>query len=197
MKLFVVNGLAGSGKDTFMDAVIDYSNFYSEKNTKCIGIKTSVIDPIKSMIYQLGLFNNRTTEVIEKSEKYRSLLFNLKEVITDWDNDFLINNMIKKIKGDPVHDFIFVCIREKSDIDSLQKHFPDLKILKVLIKNDNIKQITSNRADANVFNMDYDIVIDNSGSMDTLMLKAIQFYFNHVLSGGEEVANCKKDGIET
>jgi dephospho-CoA kinase len=45
----------------------------------------------------------------------------------------------------------------------------------ILMKRDSVKHITSNMADENVFNYDYDIVIENNGTLEELKEKAKLF----------------------
>ena len=43
------------------------------------------------------------------------------------------------------------------------------------IENNNIKQITSNMADANVFNYEYDYIIKNNGSLEDFKKETFNF----------------------
>ena len=44
-----------------------------------------------------------------------------------------------------------------------------------MVKRDSVKHITSNMADANVFNYDYDVVINNDEGIEELIDKAYYF----------------------
>lgn len=67
---------------------------------------------------------------------------------------------------------LFLHIREPQEIERAVGAF---NAKTILVKNDNVEQIKSNDSDANVFDYDYDIVIDNSGSKSELRIKAEQF----------------------
>ena len=45
----------------------------------------------------------------------------------------------------------------------------------VLVKKDSVKHITSNMADANVFNYDYDVIVNNNGTLEKLEELAKKF----------------------
>lgn len=67
---------------------------------------------------------------------------------------------------------LFLHIREPEEISRAAKVF---NAKTILVTRDQIKHITSNMADENVFNYDYDVVIDNSGTLDDLQQKAKEF----------------------
>lgn len=63
-------------------------------------------------------------------------------------------------------------MRESQDIERARK---ELNAKVVFVKNDNVSMITSNYADAGVFDISYDILIDNSNSLEELKIKAQDF----------------------
>ena len=67
---------------------------------------------------------------------------------------------------------LFLHIREPKEIQRVKEAF---NAITLFIKNDNVADITSNMADANVKNYDYDVIIDNSGSLEELAYKAKEF----------------------
>ena len=156
-KVFVINGIAGSGKSTFVSmvgAIVPTVNYSS-------------VSKIKDAAKMLG-WNG------EKDDKSRKFLSDLKRLSARY-NDFPFNCMVKKIDdflGDDIHEFLFLHIREPEEIDRIVRLF---KIQTVLVKNDNIKQVTSNRSDAEVYEYDYDIIINNSGDLASLNKTAEKF----------------------
>ena len=69
-------------------------------------------------------------------------------------------------------DILFIHIREISEIEKIKKLL-DAETL--LLSNPRVKKITSNSSDANVDNYNYDIHIENSGTLEELEQKAIEF----------------------
>jgi hypothetical protein len=70
------------------------------------------------------------------------------------------------------YSLMFIHIREPEEIDRVKN---DFGCMTLLVKNTNIKDITTNEADANVYNYEYDVEIDNSGSLDDLKKLAEKF----------------------
>ena len=58
---------------------------------------------------------------------------------------------------------VLMDIREPEEIERAKKEF-DAKT--ILILNDRVPHILSNMADANVFNYEYDFVIENNGTLE-------------------------------
>ena len=67
---------------------------------------------------------------------------------------------------------LFLHIREPEEIEKAKKEF-DAKTL--LIKSNRVKQVTSNHADAKVFEYNYDYTINNDGTLDDLWNEACRF----------------------
>jgi hypothetical protein len=65
--------------------------------------------------------------------------------------------------------FLFLHIREPEEIEKARMIF-DAKT--ILLKKDSVKHITSNIADANVYNYNYDIVVNNNERIEKLREKA-------------------------
>lgn len=157
-KVFVINGIAGSGKDTFVSmvgAIVPTVNYSS-------------VSKIKDVAKLLG-WNG------EKDDKSRKFLSDLKRLSARY-NDFPFSCMVKKIEdfvADDIHEFLFMHIREPEEIDRIVYMFPEIQT--VLVRNDNVKQVTSNRSDAEVYEYDYDIIINNSWDLASLNKTAEKF----------------------
>lgn len=154
-QIFIINGSGGSGKDTFVALV---SKFIPTMNF-------SSVDKVKEVARMIGWTG-------EKTERDRKFLSDLKLLCTDY-NEMPMNSMAEKVekflKSD-YYEFLFLHIREPKEIDKAKEAF---NAKTILVKRDSVLHITSNMADANVYNYDYDIVIDNSGSLDELDSKAL------------------------
>lgn len=152
-QVFIINGSGGCGKDTFVSLISDiiYTTNFSS------------VDKIKEIARIIGWTG-------EKTEKDRKFLSDLKLLCTDY-NDLPLNSMKNKFKEflNNGSNFLFLHIREPEEIEKAKKVF-DAKT--ILVKRDSIKHITSNMADANVLNYDYDIVIKNDEGIEELRDKA-------------------------
>lgn len=153
-EIVVINGMAQSGKDTFVQLVskhISADNYSSVKRVKGIA--------------KLCGWNG------EKDERSRQFLCKLKELTTEfYDMSYkaVVDRIIKFYESD--NELLFVHIREPLEIQRIVDNF-DAKTLLVEREN-NIINITSNEADKNVFNYNYDYVISNDGTVDDLEEKA-------------------------
>lgn len=150
--------MARSGKDTFVEFCSKYAKV---KNY-------SSVDYIKIIARLLG-WNG------EKDERSRKFLSDLKDLSTEY-NDGPVLKMEEQIHlGEKEGmDFIFLHMREPSEIDKCKKLF---NAETIFIQNPNVPIISSNEADKNVFNYDYDYTIVNDGTLDDLEIKAKDFIF--------------------
>lgn len=150
--IFITNGTGGCGKDTFADILNDFVDV----------TKISSIDPIKQFARFLGWQGG-------KEEKDRKFLSDLKLAMTEYDDTpfkWMQNNYLWWCaKSDFEHAIpvLLIDIREPEEIERAKKAF---NAKTILIKNDRVDPITSNMADANVLNYNYDFVIENNGTLE-------------------------------
>lgn len=166
-QIFIINGSGGVGKDTFVNMVekaledIDYGY--------CIDNYSSVTR-VKEIMKSCGW------DGISKTEKDRKFMSDLKLLLTEY-NDLPFKDM-GYVADEFIHSsfendrMLFFHIREPNEISRAAKEF---NAKTILVKRDSIKHITSNMADENVYNYDYDIVIENNGTLEELHNKAKQF----------------------
>lgn len=163
--IFIINGSGAVGKDTFVELVsIELNDILKKFHTV---INFSSIDKVKEIAKEIG-WNGK------KSEKDRKFLSDLK-VLTSEYCDMPFNSMKNKVAEfieDEESRFLFLHIREPEEITRAVKEF-DAKT--ILIVRDTVKHIVSNMADENVFNYNYDFIIDNSGTKEELNCKAKNF----------------------
>jgi hypothetical protein len=155
-KVFIINGSGGVGKDTFCEYVGHYAK------VKVI----SSIDLVKDYASKMGWNGSKTP-------RDRKFLSDLKDLLTKY-NDYPFRDICQKVlwfKEDD-NEFLFIHIREPEEIDRAKIEFNAHTILMV---NDNVKGIYSNHADARVLEYNYDIVIDNSGTLEDLEIIAKDF----------------------
>ena len=147
-RIFIVNGMARCGKDTFARYLDDYIPVY----------KCSSIEYIKYVAAQCGWMGG-------KEEKDRKFLSDLKALTTAY-NDLAFNDISNKVehfRHSSYYQVMLIDIREPEEIERAAKEFGAGTIL---IRNPNVPQITSNAGDAGVYDYYYDYVIDNNGTLD-------------------------------
>lgn len=164
MRVVIINGSGTVGKDTFCSFCSDYLPEQVEV--------MSTVDVIKEVATRFG-YNGIKTEV------NRRFLSDLKDLVCEYNPNFSIEEVRKKIQklknltGTKFETkILFVHAREPRDIERLKQSFSAETIL---ITNKNVPVISSNHADRDVFEYDYDYTIDNSGSLEELRAKAISF----------------------
>jgi hypothetical protein len=162
MKVFIVNGCGGSGKTSFELMIRDIAEAHGEK------IKIlSIIDYVKDVATYFGWSG-------EKSLKGRKMLCDLKDVMTEY-NDIPYKQLVKQIEEcrDDNISAVFIDSREAEDIKRLVE---DFHALTILVRRDAERIIYGNRADDNIDNYEYDIIIDNSRGLSELLEEASIFY---------------------
>lgn len=163
--IFIINGSGGVGKDTFVEFVsVELNDILKKFHTV---INFSSVEKVKEIAKEIGWDG-------KKSEKDRKFLSDLKILTSEYcDMPFKsLKNKVIEFMEDKESKFLFLHIREPKEITRAVKEFEAKTIL--IIRN-TVKQITSNIADENVFNYDYDFIIDNSGTKGELNNKAKDF----------------------
>ncbi|MDE6433543.1 MAG: hypothetical protein K2L07_04880 [Lachnospiraceae bacterium] len=160
-QIFIINGSGRVGKDSFCNLIRKYSGY----NTYII----SSVDDIKKKAQLMGW------DGVSKTEKDRKFLSDLKDLCT-WYNDApydYVRQQIMYFEATPSSEIMFIHIREPKEIEKIRQKYPYIKT--ILITNKNVPHITSNEADAGVFNYQYDYVIQNDGTLDELKNKVLCF----------------------
>lgn len=188
-QVFIINGSGGVGKDKFVELVKNHSyKLFGETKNKDMRahVQTteiqnySSVSKIKEIAKIIG-WNG------EKTEKDRKFLSDLKLLTTEY-NDMPLNDMKKyanifmngdrssSINGELRPDrILFLHIREPIEITKAVKAFEEYNAKTILVKRDSVEHITSNMADENVYDYNYDIVIENNGTLEELRNKTKQF----------------------
>lgn len=185
-QVFIINGSGGTGKDTFVELVHDSDNFYrliAGKYIKRVKVYNySSVTKVKKIAKLIG-WNG------EKTEKDRKFLSDLKLLTSEY-NDMPLEDMKSYANKVFNSDFdrcdikiLFLHIREPEEISKAVNEFKKYNAKTILVKRDSIKHITSNMADGNVYNYDYDIVINNNGTLDDLKVKAECFLMDFETNG--------------
>lgn len=164
-QIFIINGSGGVGKDTFVDLVtIELNDIMKQFHTVT---NFSSVDKVKQIAKEIG-WNGK------KTEKDRKFLSDLK-ILTSQYCDMPFQSMkekVNKFMSDKNSVFLFLHIREPEEIARAVKAF---NAKSILIRRNAVKHITSNMADENVFNYNYDFVIDNNGTIEDFEDKAKEF----------------------
>lgn len=150
-KVIVINGMGGSGKSTFV-------SLCHEIDPRVI--ETSTVDFVKKIALQAGWDG-------VKDEAGRRFLSDLKDALERYDD--VPNKKIDEFIESHPDNIIFVNAREPHNITYYQEKY---SAISVLVKNPSVPQVQGNHADENVDNYNYNIVINNSGSLEDLKEKA-------------------------
>ncbi len=157
-QVFIINGSGGVGKDAFV-ALVSKASIYPVMNF-------SSVDKVKEIAKIIGWDGGKT-------EKDRKFLSDLKLLCTDY-NNMPFDSMNEKVREFAKSNaaMLFLHIREPEEIEKAKTAF---NAKTILVKRDSIEHITSNMADSNVFNYQYDIVVDNDSDLAGFEEKATEF----------------------
>lgn len=157
-KIFITNGMARCGKDTFAE-------FLNEITPT---LKYSSIDKVKEIAKLCGWDGGKT-------EEDRKFLSDLKMLTTDYSNMPFeaIKTKVNEFLKDEEHEILLIDIREPLEIEKARNAF---NAKTILIINNRVKTINSNFGDANVFNYDYDITVENNGTLEDFKKNVRRFY---------------------
>lgn len=153
-KVIVINGMAASGKSTFVSLCKEIDTRVTELST---------VDWVKKVARFAGWDG-------VKDEKGRLFLSDLKDCMEKYDD--IPNKKVCEIIDRSSNGIFFVNAREAKNIAYYKARY---NAITVLITNYRVPMITSNHADANVWNYSYDFYIQNDGSLDELKEKAKNF----------------------
>lgn len=170
--VFIVNGKPTSGKTTFENLVLE----------KISGIKYSIIDPVKTLLSEAGIWDKE-----DKSEAARKLLSDTKILLDEYcdysykETSKLIKDFLdNKIDGN----ILFVDMREVYDIERAVK---DFNATTIYIDNKNVASIITNIGDKHADSKDnypYDLIVDNSSDLFSFKEKANSFADVLITCGG-------------
>ena len=176
-QIFIINGSAGVGKDTFVDTV----ERALENINKDYWVENySSVTRVKEIAKSCGWNGTKT-------EKDRKFLSDLKLLLTEY-NDLPFKDLGYVVEGF-LHDgfenskMLFLHIREPEEIAKAEKAF---NAKTILIKRDSVIHITSNMGDENVYNYDYDIIVENNGTLEDLQEIAKLFVSDYMKGSFKE-----------
>ena len=166
-QIYITNGMARCGKDTFAKFLNDIVPT----------LKYSSIDKVKDIAKLCGWDGGKT-------EKDRKFLSDLKLLTTEYSNMAFesIKSKVSEFLEDSQHVIMLIDIPEPSEIEKAKTAFGAKTIL---IENKNVKTISSNMADANVFNYTYDYTVKNNGTLDDFR-ENVEEFVSTVIQNGKE-----------
>lgn len=156
-KIIVINGAATVGKSTFI-------SLCHEIDPRVI--ETSTVDFVKEIALKAGWDGI-------KDQKGRKLLSDIKDALERYDD--VPNKKIDEFIQSHSDNIIFVNAREPHNIQYYKDKY---NAITVLVTNLNAKTVHGNHADENIYDYNYDIHIDNSGTLEQLKKVAKVFLDN-------------------
>ena len=151
-KVYITNGSGFNGKDSFSKLLNKYIPTF----------KYSSIDLVKEMLRTVGVEEN------PKTEEKRLLYSDMKDRLTKYDDIPFkdVESMVIDFKNNRIDaEVLLIDIREPEEIARATTTFGAEAIL---IRNPNVEKITSNHADRDVENYNYDYIIENDGTLEQL-----------------------------
>lgn len=174
-QIFIINGSGGVGKDTFVELVsVELNDKLKRFHTV---VNFSSVDRVKEIAREIGWDGRKT----EKDRKFLSDLKSLTRDYCDMPFQSMKDKIEEFIKSDEGQ-VLFLHIRESEEIKRVVNDFGAKTILVV---RDSVTQITSNISDKNVFDYNYDFVIENNSTIEELKEKVRQFINDVIMQDGE------------
>ena len=166
VKVVIINGTGGSGKDTFVNFCMEHT---ADKDGYMIYNIYSV-DKVKEAAVILGWDGGKT----EKDRKFLSDLKILVEGYNDGNFKYMVDmfNEVNNVTTEDNKAIIFFHVREPKEIDRLIEAFGKENCISLLITTNRVEHIKSNMADAGVYDYEYNMVLHNDSSLDRLMMEA-------------------------
>ena len=165
MKVFIINGAGGTGKDSFVQ-------YFTEIAGKTFVQNISTVDKVKEVATELGW--RGTKEPLD-----RKYLSDIKDIFTYWCNGPFVDvvnrtrDKHEEWSSYGVKGYTFIHCREPEEITKLVKELNAETIL--IERNTNTQYI--NHADAEVSNYpNYTYTINNNGNLEDLKAKVQEFY---------------------
>lgn len=169
--VLIVNGVARSGKDTFVDMLNKSESVFHI-------VRTSTIDKVKEIAAQMGC------DVINKSDADRKFLSDIKMAWTEF-NDGIFKSIVKMIDTEfdvAKNDSNFsqdtliatVMCREPDEINKFVEYYGKKACKTILVERPGI-EIPDNHGDQSVFDYCYDYIITNDGDLEKLETTAYEF----------------------
>jgi len=167
LKVLAINGAPGSGKTTFENMIkARMGAYYCSRST---------IDFVKEIATKCGWDGTKTLE-------NRKFLSDLKDLLTSYNDGPMrdirrcLENFEEDLRFHHVEDQPHIFCSDVREPAGLQRFKDEYNAITILIRRAAAEEVeTSNHADAEVLNFDYDYIINNNGTLDTLQKIAYDF----------------------
>jgi len=162
MKIFVINGKGGVGKDTFVEFFTKICNEKVEN--------ISSVDEVKEMARDYFGWKG------QKSKRWRKILSDIKDFqtkISDGPFTYMAKRLLNAPKGTK---YQFFHIREPEEIKRFIEFFGKKFSIETLLITNGLEDKFSNHADDKVEQFKYDYVIKNDGSLSELMYETEEYF---------------------
>ena len=175
MRVVIINGIGGAGKDQFVKFCQDILNG-DDTISHCLNIST--VDYVKEIAGYCG-WNG------EKDPASRKFLSDLKKAMTEWrdlpmmDVKGSLNRFSQICKWSGVEDTVaFVHCREPEEIARL---VGELNAITLLIRRESAESVEQiNDSDNSVLNYSYDYIVQNEGTLEDLKASARMFLHDYL-----------------
>ena len=176
MKVVIINGIGGSGKDTFVKFCQELLDAKADIYPRCLNVST--VDYVKEIAAYCG-WNG------EKDPASRKFLSDLKKAMAEW-RDLPVQDVKNKLdtysvatQWYDIKDCVaFVHCREPKEIERLVEELDATTLLIRREAAENIQQI--NDSDNNVLHYAYDYTIYNNGDLNWLKDEAKIYLTNYL-----------------
>ena len=170
VKVAVINGAPTSGKTTFENKCRELVLFDCDENQRMAVDIISTVDCVKQIAKGCGWDGTKTP-------RNRKFLSDLKDLLTEW-NDVPFQTILNRVEyldklAKGFDWLLFVDCREPAEIQKLKERLSATTVLVRRLGDENIE--TSNHADANVFDYEYDYVVKNYGDLSDLVVECVNF----------------------
>jgi hypothetical protein len=173
-KVIIINGVQGSGKDTFVKLAQSYCNMNEMANV----LNLSSVDPIKDLLDAFGWDGDKTDDV-------RNIIAGIKKIWIGAQNGptmFMMNNILEWHKQGHGEDNIVFChVREPEEIDKLECAISGMESMGIEVMTMLIIRGDSSISERNADNFEiisqypYDRIIYNDADLASLDEQVCKF----------------------
>lgn len=167
MKIIVINGQGGVGKDTFVSYCQDISSYV---------FNYSMVDGIKRCARLLDWTG-------KKDERDRKFLSDLKDLASNY-NDYpfkdALNNIryeVQRCRRNYVLENQIICFVHAREPEDIYRWVHDYQAKTLLIRRKEVEGTYGNHADDSVFDINYDYIIYNNHDLSWLKQEAELFMY--------------------
>lgn len=182
--VYLITGVSGSGKDTFVKMV--------DEHLSPVGaVNLSTVDPIKEFLDGYGVSRDPANHITRK------LISDIKILLENYANltsYHTVKTVLKLINdGLSYKTPIFIHVREQEHIDKLKELFKTDVIVQV-VKLEHFQAMTNvpdNEGDKAALTVKADITIDNNGDLESLNYSALAFCGRHYTMLAKQYSDSK------